>query len=93
MLVSAESPSLCAVKACSLSFVLQIHPPLERVFHLIPENAVLSGDDFVPGILEPQPDGLHIKQFIATILSRVEFYNPGLYTVKTDMPCSHLTQD
>lgn len=27
------------------------------MFHLIPENAVMSGDDFVPGILEPQPDG------------------------------------
>lgn len=52
-----DSPSLLPKEGCSLSFVLQIHPPLERVFHLIPENAVMSGDDFVPGILEPQPDG------------------------------------
>ncbi|KAJ7394786.1 Nephrocystin-4 [Desmophyllum pertusum] len=52
-----ESPSLLCIEECSLSFVLQIHPPLEKVFHLIPENAVMSGDDFVPGVLEPQADG------------------------------------
>lgn len=52
-----ESPSLLAVEACNLSCVLQVHPVLEKVFHLIPENAIMGGDDFVPGILEPQPDG------------------------------------
>ena len=57
LLACIESPSLFPVEACSLTYVLQVHPPLEKVFHLIPENALLSGDDFVPGILEPQPDG------------------------------------
>lgn len=56
-LACVESSSLILVEACSLTYVLQVHPPLEKVFHLIPENALLSGDDFVPGILEPQPDG------------------------------------
>ncbi|XP_068699711.1 nephrocystin-4-like [Montipora foliosa] len=55
-----ESPSLLPVEACSVSYVLQIHPVLEKVFHLIPENAIMSGDDFVPGILEPQPDGSRV---------------------------------
>jgi len=59
-----DSPSLLPIEGCSLSFVLQIHLPLERVFHLIPENAVLSGDDFVPGILEPQPDGSGIVDIL-----------------------------
>ena len=61
-----ESSSLLPIEACTLSFVLQIHPPLEKVFHLIPENAIMSGDDFVPGILEPQPDG---KAFFKTFLN------------------------
>ncbi|KAK2557771.1 Nephrocystin-4 [Acropora cervicornis] len=52
-----ESPGLLAVEACNLSCVLQVHPVLEKVFHLFPENAIMGGDDFVPGILEPQPDG------------------------------------
>lgn len=59
-----ESSSLLAIEACSLSYVLQIHPPLEKVFHLIPENAIMSGDDFVPGILEPQPDGSGIVDIL-----------------------------
>lgn len=62
-----ESPSLLSVEACSLSYILQIHPPLERVFHLIPENAVMSGDDFVPGILEPQPDGKSLAEISVQI--------------------------
>lgn len=48
---------MLAVEACNLSCVLQVHPVLEKVFHLFPENAIMGGDDFVPGILEPQPDG------------------------------------
>ena len=59
-----ESPSLLPVEACSVSYVLQIHPVLEKVFHLIPENAIMSGDDFVPGILEPQPDGKYQMRLI-----------------------------
>lgn len=68
LLFFIDSPSLLPIEGCSLSFVLQIHLPLERVFHLIPENAVLSGDDFVPGILEPQPDGNSLIMFYWKIL-------------------------
>ena len=63
-----ESPSLLSIEACTLSFVLQIHSPLEKVFHLIPENAIMSGDDFVPGILEPQPDGNFLLFYLHSML-------------------------
>ena len=54
-----------------MSFNLQIHPPLERVFHLIPENAVMSGDDIVPGVLEPQPDGNSSFMFYQKVLKEL----------------------
>ncbi|PFX29931.1 Nephrocystin-4 [Stylophora pistillata] len=59
-----EAPSLLPIEACTLSFVLQIHPPMEKVFHLIPENALMSGDDFVPGILQPRPEGSGIVDIL-----------------------------
>ncbi|EDO41800.1 predicted protein [Nematostella vectensis] len=35
-----------------MSYSLQTHNVLEKALHLIPENALLGGDDIVPGILE-----------------------------------------
>ena len=46
------------IEACSLSYALQTHSVLEKVMHLIPQNAVLAGDDIVPGILETKSGGM-----------------------------------
>ncbi|PFX29929.1 Nephrocystin-4 [Stylophora pistillata] len=59
-----EASSLLLIEACTLNFVLQIHRPMKKVFHLIPENAIMSGADFVPGILESQPEGSGIVDIL-----------------------------
>ncbi|XP_048580949.1 nephrocystin-4 isoform X2 [Nematostella vectensis] len=40
------------IEGCFMSYSLQTHNVLEKALHLIPENALLGGDDIVPGILE-----------------------------------------
>jgi len=45
------------IDGCFVSFSLQKHPLLDKVFHLMPENVLIGGDDIVPGISETNADG------------------------------------
>ena len=38
-------------------YQLSNHSSLEKVVHLFPENALIGGDDIVPGVREGPPDG------------------------------------
>ena len=40
-----------------LTYQLTRHSALEKVVHLFPENALIGGDDIVPGVREGPPDG------------------------------------
>lgn len=39
-----------------LQCTLKLHPPLEAVYHLFPENLLMSGLQRIPGLLPAQGD-------------------------------------
>ena len=39
------------MESCSLQYMLRPHPLLEPVFHLLPENLLVSGLQHIPGLL------------------------------------------
>lgn len=47
----AENKHVTLVENCSLQYTLRPHPLLESVFHLIPENLLVSGLQHIPGLL------------------------------------------
>ena len=42
---------MALIESCSLQYTLRPHPLLEPVFHLLPENLLVSGLQQVPGLL------------------------------------------
>uniref|UniRef100_A0A452SHM5 Nephrocystin 4 n=1 Tax=Ursus americanus TaxID=9643 RepID=A0A452SHM5_URSAM len=44
-------PQQKALRFCSLQYTLRPHPLLEPVFHLLPENLLVSGLQHIPGLL------------------------------------------
>ncbi|XP_077620115.1 nephrocystin-4 [Crocuta crocuta] len=46
-----QNKHVTLVENCSLQYTLRPHPLLESVFHLIPENLLVSGLQHIPGLL------------------------------------------
>ncbi|XP_027964343.1 nephrocystin-4 isoform X2 [Eumetopias jubatus] len=46
-----ENRHMTLLESCSLQYVLRPHPLLEPVFHLLPENLLVSGLQHIPGLL------------------------------------------
>ncbi|XP_019602256.2 nephrocystin-4 isoform X1 [Rhinolophus sinicus] len=46
-----QNKHMTLIESCSLQFTLRPHPLLEPVFHLLPENLLVSGLQHIPGLL------------------------------------------
>ena len=46
-----ENKHMTLIENCSLQYTLRPHPLLEPVFHLLPENLLVSGLQQIPGLL------------------------------------------
>lgn len=46
-----ENTHMTLIESCSLQYTLRPHPLLEPVFHLLPENLLVSGLQHIPGLL------------------------------------------
>ncbi|XP_045856473.1 nephrocystin-4 isoform X1 [Meles meles] len=46
-----QNKHMTLVESCSLRYALRPHPLLEPVFHLLPENLLVSGLQHIPGLL------------------------------------------
>ncbi|XP_022370202.1 nephrocystin-4 isoform X2 [Enhydra lutris kenyoni] len=46
-----QNKHVTLIESCSLQYALRLHPLLEPVFHLLPENLLVSGLQHIPGLL------------------------------------------
>ncbi|XP_045659472.1 nephrocystin-4 isoform X3 [Ursus americanus] len=46
-----QNTHMTLIESCSLQYTLRPHPLLEPVFHLLPENLLVSGLQHIPGLL------------------------------------------
>ncbi|XP_047581739.1 nephrocystin-4 [Lutra lutra] len=46
-----QNKHMTLIESCSLQYALRPHPLLEPVFHLLPENLLVSGLQHIPGLL------------------------------------------
>jgi len=51
-----QNRHMTLLESCGLQYALRPHPPLEPVFHLLPENLLVSGLQHIPGLLPAHRD-------------------------------------
>ncbi|XP_032250876.1 nephrocystin-4 isoform X5 [Phoca vitulina] len=51
-----QNRHMTLLESCGLQYALRPHPPLEPVFHLLPENLLVSGLQHIPGLLPAHGD-------------------------------------
>ena len=53
---SSENKYLTVMEKSHLQYTLKPHQPLEKIFHLLPENLLVSGLPTIPGLLPASGD-------------------------------------